>query len=515
VGKAIVAVLAVALTAGRAPARADDAPAPGALTVRGVRPEEQGERLLGLFRGARAPDPAAALAAWKHATAGRASLGKPLEAAIAVLNRPMLTELRNLHGARLDLGFEAGTGRVRWRAVVPGDDGSIAALASALALTDGACEEPIGEVAVLRLGPPGAAVAAQRPGRLALASARDGLRLALDEPDPPVDADDPGPGWHARLDPAGLRGLPSVAGRRLAEAFDAVGCREARGWLALDDETLTLRVTAALDPRPWGKASLDPSWLDMVPASGALAAASVALDTTPEGLEAAFGALDRVERADPARAGVAPLRTRLNLVAAAARVRLEADLWPALKGLTAAVLVDDAGELTGAIVALHATDPAAADRIAGEVLPRLASAIVRAGKPSDPRPDGAQPLGAVDGKAVIAATRGRNVLIGWGDGSLDAALGALDRPARSAGPLVRSGWGASPPQRAGAFWPGRLRRVAPPGSPLSRGLAGAPPIVWEGRTEVGSARDLVRWANLRGVVRRWLDALPLDPPPGG
>src|SRR4051794_18324423 len=81
---ALSAVLVAAVCLGPASIRAAEAPA--ALTVRAVRPDEQGTRLIDLFRGARAPHPAAALAAWKHAQGGKAGLGKPLEAAIAALN---------------------------------------------------------------------------------------------------------------------------------------------------------------------------------------------------------------------------------------------------------------------------------------------------------------------------------------------------------------------------------------------------------------------------------------------
>ena len=123
-----------------------------AVAVRAVRPDVQGERLIGLFRGSRAASPAAALAAWKHATGGRFSLGKPLEAALAALNPPMARELKILDGAELLVGFAPG-GPTRWQAVVPNDDGSLAAMATALALTDGAREDPLGGVPVLPARP--------------------------------------------------------------------------------------------------------------------------------------------------------------------------------------------------------------------------------------------------------------------------------------------------------------------------------------------------------------------------
>ena len=108
-----------------------------------------------------------------------------------------------------------------------------------------------------------------------------------------------------------------------------------------------------------GKRVLDPSWLDVVPASGTLAAVSVALDTGLESLELGLSPCSTASSGPtpPARAS-RRLRTRLNVLASAARVRPEVDLWPRLKGVTAAVLVDADGRISGAIVALHAVDAA-------------------------------------------------------------------------------------------------------------------------------------------------------------
>ena len=54
--------------------------------------------------------------------------------------------------------------------------------------------------------------------------------------------------------------------------------------------------------------------------------------------DSAFALADRVEKTDPARAELAPLRARINLLAGAAGARLEADLWPHLRGLTTGLL---------------------------------------------------------------------------------------------------------------------------------------------------------------------------------
>ena len=62
-------------------------------------------------------------------------LGKPLEAVIAFFNPEMVREWSAFHDTRLLLGFDPATGSGRWRLAVPGDDGSLAALITALRLS--------------------------------------------------------------------------------------------------------------------------------------------------------------------------------------------------------------------------------------------------------------------------------------------------------------------------------------------------------------------------------------------
>ena len=49
--------------------------------------------------------------------------------------------------------------------------------------------------------------------------------------------------------------------------------------------------------------------------------------------------------------------------------------------------------------------------------------------------------------------------------------------------------------------------------PTLRDLNDAPPAIWHGRTSGATSHDLARWPQLDAGVRRWLDALPLEPPP--
>jgi len=481
-------------------------PPPPAVSVRLARPDLQAGAVLDLFRGSRAASPAAALAAWKHAGRGRDALPKPLEAAIAALNPATAAELRRLDGATLVIG--GGPGPLRWRAAFPADDGTLADLIEALALTDGGLDPPLDGRQVLRLGGPGSAVSTRREDRVDLASDRDGLN-----PAPADDADDARPpGAYARLDPAAAAslGLKPVL-RAAASALRAAGGRSLDAALTLTGETLVLRAetrlepAAAVDPpRADLEPAVEPAWLDAVPASGAAAVLAVALG--PGAVDSAFAALDGFERGGgkyPAGVEPAPWRVRVNLLAAAAGVRPEVELWPDLRGVTVGLLAADGRPgPAGVVAALHLATPAAAGRVAGRVLPRLAALYLRA----DP--------GVLAGRPLAWAVRGPTVLLGWGVGALESALGAWDHPSRSARSAVSAGWGPTPPGRAGAFWPGRL--AGPVAGPdLARAWADAPPVVWQGRTDrrAGAATDLIRWPDLRAFVAQTLDALPLEPPP--
>ena len=508
--KAIGAVLLLGIGAGLA----RGAEPSEAVTIRPIRPDRQLERLIALFRGARSSDPASALAAWKRATGGTRGLGKPLEAAIAALNPEMIAEFRTLDGAELGLGLDPGDGHVRWYATVPRDDGTVAAMATALTLTGGGSDPPWNGVTIDRLGPPGSAVVARVPGVLVVAGSRDELPVALAraragvDDRPPVET-----GWWLRLDPQALAASGPVCRRRLVEVPRASGCQGAEAVAGLEGETLTIAISARFAAAAPGAATtIDPAWLEWLPASGTVASASVALDAGARAWDAAFALADRVERADSARDRVAPLRTRLNLLATAAGVRPEVDLWPKLRGLSGSILVDPSGDVAGTLLVLHAADPPAADRIATSVLPRLVASYLKGQEPADPA-DGVQRLARLSGRPLEVTRREATVLIGWGESALAAGLGAKARPERSAAATLRASWSPTPPRRAGAFWPGRLRALAPPDSPLAQALADAPPILWSGRDDVAGSHDTLSWTGLRGLVRRFLERIPLADAP--
>ncbi|QDV32645.1 hypothetical protein ElP_04800 [Tautonia plasticadhaerens] len=473
-----------------------------------VRPDEQCRAVLSLFEGTPWPHPAAALVDWKRsAPAGELrSLGKPLEALIAAFNPLMARELETLDGARVLLDFPPAGG-ARWAVVVPEDDGSIAALATALALTDGETLPAEGPVRVDRLGPPGAPlIASGAPGvPTVVASDREALVSAIGRG--PVgremDGEDAEPGWVIRVDPGVLADSGSIAARRAGEALIGLGYGGVRGRAALGEGALEVVLRR---PRPEGDAdaraaawgAIDPRWLDPVPIDRAAAVVSMAIGPGADAWGEVLGVADRIERADPGRSGVAPLRQRLALLALARGASLEADLWPLLSGVTLWISVDERGDPDGGLVALHATGEWAAARIADRVASRMVG-----------ERGGLIPI------RLETARRGASVLVGWGRDALASSLSAWDDPPRSAGPMLREAWVGAAPSRVGAAWPGRFPRLGEAGGPLRETLAEGPAVVWLGWSGGGTTRDLVRWDGLDDSVRRFLGRIPAVPTPAG
>jgi hypothetical protein len=509
-------------------------------------PDRQAAALLGLFEGSRAAHPAAALAAWKRVTSQPNQLGKPTEAVISFFNPEMIPEWKVLHGAEYRLGFDLDEGKLRWSLVVPRDDGTFAALITALRLTGGENEAPTaeGKLAVERLGGPGAAVGARKgPGEgIVLASSRAVLdRAASGRAELPAIAEKMDSGLVFQVDPGG-RALPpgaSVSLRRVVALARGLGCLSALGRLAIEGDRLEMELTTDLDEGE-GRLrsnqeppSIDPAWLSGIPVDEAVAFVCLASGQGPAFWDGVFEIADRVDKADPGRANLAPLRTRVNLLAAAAGVRLEADLWPHLRGATFMLLVDPKSPArpSRAAIALHLDADAAARRMADEVLPRLAGlsgGMKRVARQGGDRsgPQGAQvdrsaprSLGQVAGRPLELAVRDRTVLVGWGEGALGSALGAADRKEGSAAGLLGengSGAGARRPARAGAFWPGRMpipvKGLEAP-TPLVQALAKGPPIVWIGWNQGKRATDQVTLPGLPATVRRFLEAVPLAASP--
>jgi hypothetical protein len=433
-----------------------------------------------------------------------------------------------MHGAKLVANWDPAHGRPTWYALVPRDDGTIAAAVTAGRLSDGVADTPLNvdgnQIAVERLGRPGALLAARAGETLIFGSTRDELLRAMRSlpsghtPLPtatgradPEEAALAGPGAPFGsgaifdLDPIRLATEPTLPlpARAAGELLRGLSCHNLHGRLALEGDCLGLdfstlvRIEDAAGSTLWnGTAPIDPAWLESVPSSGAMAVAMLAFRPTREFWDSAFALADRVEKTDPARAELAPLRTRLNLLAMTSGIRLEADVWPHLSGLTAAVLGDTSrpGRPTGVLLALHLDSEVAAEKLVSQSARGLAKLI---------------------GREVAAWRKGRDVVVAWGNGVATAARDAAARPDLSVAPIYRTSMlqaGKPPPHRLVVFWPARcwpLEKDAFARSPAWSVMTDDPPALWLGWNQENKAIDSINWPGLERRVHRFLEQIPL------
>ncbi len=519
---AILSAMTLGLALGMAPSQGvAQSPKPSggeAIVIRLDRPDRQAAAVIGLFDGARAAHPAAALAAWKRASGG--DLGKALEAAIALFNPLMSPEWRAFDGATLVI--EPGDPRTgpRYRALCPhDDDGALAALIMTTRLGAGADlpELQVGgrRLPVVSLGQTGSLLAAQDGPRLTLASNRESLARMLDQAgeSPAISllktplADGLTAAFDLeRMSPAAV---PSLALGRALICAQGLGLTRLETRLALHDDQIQAQIegqrTAAANEAP-SRETVDPSWIDGFSHESMMAIIAVAIAPGGAFVDRAFGVVDRVLRLDPAYATTAPARTRLNLTTRTAGVNLEADLWPRLLGFTAAVTAapDAPGKLTGLVLILHTNSEASATRLVRDVAPRLGR--LAGGLTLDAKGDRLR--GQASGRPLEIDRRGRSVRIAWGADAL-AALAA--RPAERPTTLVDQ---ASHVSRLALVWPARcIPGLGAMDAAIRKTLADDPPVVWLGRDEGPRTHDTLVWKGLRARTRAFLDRIPLDPPP--
>ena len=480
-----------------------DEPRP-AIAIRLDRPDLQARAVIDLFRGSKAPHPAAALAAWKRASREPNRLGKPTEALIAAFNPAMVGELRTIDRAEVALWFEL-EGQVAWGASLPNDDGTFAALATAFVLSGGAAEDPMDGLAVDRLGPPGSALMARAPRALLLAGSRDGLKDARARSSLPR-GQDPGQPLQLSVEPEALDGSRSLAIRRLKAALGEPG-RSIAGTAGLEGSTLraTIEVAARNPAHP---AAVEPEWLDWIPSERASGAFALAVDPSAENWDALFRLADRVERVDPLREDVAPIRLRIGLLSRAVGLRTDSDLLPHLKGI-AGWFGSGESAIEGAFLMLHLDGEAAASRVFERIKP-----LPNSGRAPDARPDSGRWLGQLDGRPLRLFRVGTAVVVAWGDDVMEASRGAREHPERSAGRVLRESRIEPRSVLVGALWPARVPGLVPSGSPLARALNASPPVTWTGAWKDAKAFHLAAtWKGLDATIRRFLDLIPFDSPP--
>ena len=464
------------------------------------------DRLIALFQGSRADNPAAALASWKIATGGDFSLGRAAEAGIAALNPRMARELKTVDGSVLVLDF-APDGPPIWSFAIPHDDGTFAAFATATALTEGRSEPSYQASQVDRLGPAGSPLMLLNNDSVILAGSREALPIAWKVLAGLRNLENwkTGPCVVLSLDARGLLRSRSLSIRRFGEAIGSLGGPDPSLRLDLDGGRLGAILNWKGKHQPPGP-PLDPTWARDLPAIASVAF-SVAIDPSPGAWDRLFVAADRVEKADPSRAKAAPIRTRMNLLARAVGVDPESDLWPKIRGVSG-YLLGPVRSPSGAGLILHASDEASAAKIRRDILPAVASAF-RLGRSK----------AGDNGKLVVSAIfAGRplwampdedaSVRIVWGEAAGNVATGLRRQPGSS---LDRGNAIPEMTSRRAWIWPQRLG-VAAPGSPLADALAEAPPVLVSGGTRDGGQVDTVEWSGLRESIRRFLERIPQEPP---
>lgn len=464
-----------------------------AISIRLAHPEAQLERILKLFEGAKAPHPAAALAAWRRATRDPNGLGKPLEALITLFNPEMKREFALLDGLSGELRLGKDGGPSEWFVRIPRDEGTLAAIGTAFALTDGAIEPPLADgTSVVRIGAPGSALAALSPG-LVVASTRQELARAIALGAKPEHALMP-IGFHGTLRPKQALGASNLSIRRISAALDGLGIDDVKIMGTVDGEQLRLRLDSSTNSAAATDRQVAREWLRIVPDAGTTGVFSCALRHSAGRIDRIFNMLDRVEKADPRFAKTATIRTRVNLLLNAAGIRPELEVWPKIVGITGFVAAPSARGVRGFAIALHVVEQSSAERIHRTVLPRLAG-LWR----------------VVDDRPWSTAIEGSTVLIASDDATRDAAVAAAREPARSIEQRIwRLVGDRQPLERVGAIWPSAF---VPPGSrsaPWARSLDAAPPILWTGRDNAAGSHDELDWGELRATIQRFLEAIPLD-----
>ena len=483
------------------PVQADEPTPKPTITIRAVRPDREVEAVLNLFQGSRVSSPAAALSAWKRASPEPKRLGKVGDTLIALFNPAMVREYRTLDDAELAISFQPGGSGWDWRARVPNDDGTLSVVGPTADLSGGGIEPPIGAYRVDRFPGKTLVLVARGPAGVFAASSRPQLEAAVAAAPtprrvPPIES-----GWLIRVDPMATATWTTPTGRQLAAAAAGTQCQLITGQVRLLRATLVATIVGRFGTDTPLVGPLDPDWLDSIPSKGPLAALSFRVDPRGEAWVRVFSLLDQIERADPARANVAPARARLALAARAFGVRLEADVWSHLIGLTGWVGMGN-GKLDRGMVTLHLDDAAAAGRLV---------AGVRGARGKDGG-DEVIEAGSIAGLPLRLIRRQATVFLAWGDRAWAETRTALDNPDQSSRSWLGSSRTGALPCRVGAIWPDQIPWVVP-GSPLATTLAESPPIRWAGSNEGNRTIDEV-WCNgLDATVRRFLERIPLDPPP--
>ncbi len=504
-GGALIALVVLSSAAPHAAAAGEPA-APDPVVIRLMQPDAQARRVLALFDGARLPHPAAALAAWKRA--GGDGLGKPVEALITLFNPEMASEWRAFNGARVWIDPNAPA--LRWRILVPhDDDGAVAALCMTARLSGGAEAEPLAlrgrTLSVGRTAGPGSALFVADGSRVAIASLRTDLARTLSS-----DADDPprAEGLSLHVDLARLQADPAdrLNLARAALLAQAAGLEKLDALLTLRDDQARLRIDGSgAQAAELSLGTVPARWPAQLIERNLMALASFPIGPDRKALDRAFDTLARLERLDPARKGVASIRSRLDFTALAAGVNLELDLWPRLRGVTVAVTAepDQPGAVSGVVLVLHLDAEKSARLFASTSAPRIIERLGGAPVPGVREKDTRRAWG----KPVMVDHQAADVRIAWGAD----AIAAVRKPG-APGAAWTAEIDRKNPARVAAIWPARCLPELVQASPARRAaLEADPPALWLGWNKPGATHDEIIWPGLHKRVRAFLETIPPAP----
>jgi hypothetical protein len=494
-------------------------PAKTAMSLRLIRPDHALETLLGLFDQTAVKSPAAALARWRAATGRAEVLDKTAQAVIAVLNPEMARELAALDGASAHFRLDAD-GTLQWHLAIPRDDGAFAAFATATALTEGGAEAPLepSGAQVDRLDRDGRVLSARLGSSLVFGSSRlelaSGLKeISLPPKSPPVHDH---PCWIAEIDPAALQTARQEPLRTVAAILHALAATSLYAEGALETDVLSVRFQTNLAGAAASCAPVRAEWLQPVPdhAAGAFA---LALDRSGEVVSALYRLGDALQKPRAPGERPAPLRTRVNTLAAAAGLFPELELWPRLDGVSGWLALGRDKVVDSCAIFLHFHDTRSAEALAHRLTARAALLLKTTGPPQStlyPKRAGTLATGKVvatlHGRPVGILLRGATLAVTWGEGALASTRASWQGETPRAFPEIEKVIAARRPQRLAAIWPGRL--LAGSRGTLRLAVETAP-ILWSGTTNGAALDDWIEWSNLRATVKAVVDALPPLPGP--
>lgn len=502
-----------------------------AFWVRFVQMKDVWNHVIDLCKQTPYKNPAEALAAAKAAGYMPGGGNKTLEAVISLFNPEMADQVHLLEKTVFSLEPNLAQKRIDWRFGVTQDEGLFDALITALALEHSVVEGSIAGRSVERLGPN--LVVARGKNEVYFAPDNKVLIEAIQTQSDARIAALPSPvksGLWMRANP---RRWPAILGRNWTEYL---AIQAMKRFAAGSD--VEIRVF------PWGDSiqtefidffrsvpvsPVDPAWLNRwEPAlqGRLMAQASIGLDPRKPFWNQVFTIATEIERTLPGHERVASIRDRLNIASLLAKVSPETDVYPNLVGLTIGAVTPDDPRVPPTIVAtLHTRDIKATQTIVEKVIVPVVRTLgedPRTPKLLQPKPrtDGnIRGLSIVSNRPMFLFIDGTDVCLVWG--ARNVAEAVVKGQSTHGGELVLAAkWfkefaKGGPVHRVASIYPEALTRwrimMGEKPSPWTDATVGLPPLVWLGRTQADTSRDIFASTASRVYVTNLLSRIPAKP----